>query len=115
EHIIEAGVPDRKRGAEEAARLLAGFDYQLQRLAAVTTMGGDGGIREDWTRIQKEITDARGTLEDVPRAWRQFWTTDGTLFEPGEGRDAARELLERVLEYAPDTIVGASYSYPVKQ
>jgi hypothetical protein len=114
EHIIE-GDPDTRHGAEEAARLLADFDYQLQRLATVTTMGGDGGIREDWTRIQDVVAKIGGTLEEVPRAWRHFWVTDGTLFEPGEGRDAARELLERVLEYAPDTIVGASYSYPASQ
>ena len=110
-HIIE-GAPDAKGGAAEAARLLADFDYQSQRLAAVTTMGGDGGIREDWTRIQYVIAKEGGSLDDVPRAWRHFWTTDGSLFEPGEGRDAARELLERVLEYAPDTVVGSSYSYP---
>jgi hypothetical protein len=115
EHIIEGGVPGRRHGAEEAARLLAGFDYQLQRLAVATTMGGDGGIREDWTRIQDVIAEEGGSLDDVPRAWRHFWATDGSLFEAGEGRDAARELLERVLEYAPDTVVGSSYSYPARQ
>jgi hypothetical protein len=109
-HIIE-GDPDPKRGAEEAARLLSCFDYQVQRLASVATMGGDGGIREDWTRIQRETI----ITKEVPRAWRHFWGTDGTLFEPGEGRDAARELLERVLEYAPDTIVGSSYGLPSAQ
>ena len=104
EHIID-GDADRNHGAETAARILAGFDYQLQRLANVTKMGGDSGIREDWTRIQLETI----ITEEVPRAWRHFWGTDGTLFELGDGRDAARELLERVLEYAPDTIVGSSY------
>ena len=114
EHVIDAD-PDQQRGAIEAARLLADFDYQLRRLLALAPSGGDGGIREDWARIQHEIAKASGMLEEVPRAWRHFWTTDGTLFEPGEGRDAPRELLERVLEYAPDTVVGASYSYPPKQ
>lgn len=111
-HMIDA---DPKHAAAEAAHVLAGFDYQLHRLAALAATGGDGGIRADWTRINDGISKGGGSLEDVPRAWRHFWTTDGTLFEAGEGRDAACELLERVLEYAPDTIVGSSYSYPPKQ
>jgi hypothetical protein len=46
--------------------------------------------------------------DDEAFAWRQFWATDGALFEPSEGHDAARELLERALEYAPDTVIGAA-------
>jgi hypothetical protein len=68
-------------------------------------------IPEDWSRIQRETF----IKEEVPRAWWHFWATDGTLFKPGEGRDAVCELLERVLEYAPDTIVGSSYSFPSAQ
>jgi hypothetical protein len=37
----------------------APLDYQLRRLATVNMMGGDGGIREDGTQVQREIAVRR--------------------------------------------------------
>ena len=95
---------DAERGAE-AVRGLGDFLYQLDRLEALgSTFGGDGGIRDDWSRIEASNV----TIPEPAFSWRRFWATDGALFERGEARDAARELLERCLEYAPDTVMGTA-------
>jgi hypothetical protein len=70
----------------------------------LTPEGGDGLVRAAWSLVASKLEDP--TMPEDAFAWRQFWATEGALFAPGEGRDAALELIERALEYAPDTVVG---------
>src|SRR4051794_25170560 len=59
---------DRNQAARAAALLLSDIDYQLNRLAQAPT-GGDGGIRDEWSRIVREIDLKR----DAARPWQHFW------------------------------------------
>ena len=97
-HLADAGR------ATKAARLLSDLEYQVDRLACLERSGGDGDLRRDWLRLSRE-----GAAHAEPAlSWSRFWATDGGLLERGIARNAARELLERCLEYAPDTEMGAA-------
>ena len=44
-------------------------------------------------------------------SWSRFWAVDGGLLEHGIARNAGREFLERCLEYAPNTVMGAAVDH----
>jgi len=95
---------DDEMAVELAGACLADMDYQLARLMRLAPSGGDGGIRDDWDRV----LDRGAVIQASHRAWRHFWTTEGSHLAVGPGRDGAREFLEIALQYAPDTVVGAA-------
>jgi hypothetical protein len=109
-HLLDLGEDDAERADDyaAAAKLLSDLPTLVERLQLLAPEGGDGGLRADWARVAARGGTPDRKLSEEAFAWRQFWATDGALFEPGEGRDAARELLERALEYAPDTVIGAA-------
>ncbi|CAH2405593.1 AAA family ATPase [Mesorhizobium escarrei] len=102
-HLLD-GETDDGNAVELAGACLADMDYQLGRLSLLARSGGDGGIRDDWNLVLD-----RGVLrQGSHRAWRHFWTTEGSHLAIGPARDGAREFLEIALQYAPDTVVGAA-------
>lgn len=101
-HILDGSDDSSKADVQVAASCLCNIDYQVARLQALASSGGDGGIRDDWALLADVQIDAE---QD---AWRQFWTTEGTALVREPGGDGAREFVELALSYSPDTAVGAA-------
>jgi WD40 repeat protein len=97
-HLLEEGK------AADAVSLLQQPDYLLERLQTLAPHGGDGGMRNDWHRVR--VTNA--TFSDSAGAWARFWSSEGARFVAGDGRDAARELLEACLRFTAETPLGAA-------
>lgn len=100
-HILQEAAPPEE-GAAEAMRLLSDFAYQVGRLETLAASGGDAGLRDDWAMVVERTS----AIDQNSQLWRNFWATDGVHFEPGEGRNAPCEFIERTLSYAPDSAIG---------